>query len=64
MTRLLRMSKFWIAVLAAIQTVIFYLVPDFPKDVWQAINQLAMVVIGAIAVEDAAQKIAGNWRRE
>lgn len=57
MKRLLNSAKFWLAVLAAIQTVIFYLMPDFPEAVWQAINQLVIVVIGAIAVEDAAQKI-------
>ncbi len=48
--------KFWLAVVAVVQTVIFTLVPGFPDEVWQAINVILLFLIGAIAVEDAAAK--------
>ena len=54
---LLRKSrKFWLAVAAVIQTIVFYLLPDFPDDLWQAIDGLIAVLIVAIAAEDAAAK--------
>ena len=49
--------KFWLAVLAVIQTVVFTLLPDFPPEVWQAINVILLFLIGAIAVEDVAYQI-------
>ncbi len=53
---LLRSRKFWIAVFALIQSILFSLAPDFPAAVWQAIDGLAAVLIASIAVEDAAAK--------
>ena len=52
---LARSRKFWIAVLsvggiAAVQYA------GLSKDLWIAIRDLAMLVIAAIAVEDAAKK--------
>jgi hypothetical protein len=52
-----RSRKFWLAVVAVVQTVIFTLLPDFPDEVWQAINIILLWLIGTIAVEDAASKI-------
>jgi len=54
---LLRSRKFWLAVVAVAQTAVFALVPDFPDEVWQAINVILLWLIGMIAMEDAASKI-------
>ncbi len=54
---LLRSRKFWLAVVAVAQTAVFALVPDFPDEVWQAINVILLWLIGTIAVEDAAKKL-------
>lgn len=56
---LLKSRKFWIAVIAVIQTVLFQFVPDFPPAVWQSIDGLLAVLIATIAWEDAAAKRAG-----
>lgn len=53
---LLYSRKFWLAVLALVQTVLFNLLPNFPAEVWQAIDAVLVALIGAIAVEDAAAK--------
>ena len=62
MSSLLHSRKFWIAVFGLLQTILFQFLPDFPPTVWQAIDVLVMVVIAAIAWEDAAEK--GNKRTE
>ena len=53
---LVRSRKFWLAVFGTVQTIVFQFYPEFPKDVWVAIDGLIMVLIGAIAIEDAAAK--------
>ena len=58
--RLLRSRKFWLAVVAAAQTILFQFVPDFPRDVWLSIDAILGIVIIAIATEDAAEKFNGN----
>ena len=58
---LLTSRKFWLAVFALVQTIVFQFVPDFPKEIWQAIDALAVVLIVTIAIEDAGKKI-GNGR--
>lgn len=55
---LLRSRKFWLAVMAVVQTAVFAAAPDFPDAVWQAIDAILLWLIGMIAVEDAAGKIA------
>ena len=57
---LLRSRKVWLAVIAAAQTIIFTLLPDFPPAVWQAIDAVIVAVIAGIAVEDAAEKVGKN----
>ena len=59
---LIRSRKVMIALLALIQTIVFNFIPDFPQEVWIAIDAFALALIGAIAVEDAGQKI-GNGRK-
>jgi len=54
-----RSRKFWLAVVAVVQTAVFTLVPGFPDALWQAINVILLFLIGAIAAEDVALK----WRR-
>jgi type III secretory pathway component EscV len=53
---LIRSRKFWLAVVAVVQTIVFQLVPGFPDPVWAAINVILLWLIGMIAVEDAAWK--------
>ena len=57
MKSLLGSRKFWLAVVGVAQTVLFQFLPDFPAEVWQAINVLILAVIGGIALEDAADKL-------
>ena len=40
-----RSRKFWLAVVAVIQTVVFALIPDFPDEVWAAINVILLWLI-------------------
>ena len=61
MSSLLHSRKFWLAVFAVAQTVLFNFVPDFPPDIWQAIDALVIVLICAIAAEDMGAKI-GNGK--
>lgn len=60
MQSLLKSRKFWLAVFGVAQTLLFYFLPDFPKEVWQSIDALIAVLIAAIALEDAGAKFAGN----
>lgn len=52
--RLAASRKFWIAVAAVVQSIVFALWPGFPPEVWQAIDGLAAVLIASIAYEDGA----------
>lgn len=52
---LLRSRKFWLAVFGLCQTILFHFIPTFPPEIWQAIDVLVVVLIGAIAYEDAAR---------
>jgi hypothetical protein len=60
MASLLKSRKFWLAMLALAQTVLFQFVPEFPATVWQSIDAVLIVLIGSIAAEDAAEKRAGG----
>jgi hypothetical protein len=53
---LVRSRKVWLAAVGVVQTFIFYYIPAFPQEVWMSINGVIIVVIGAIAWEDAAIK--------
>jgi hypothetical protein len=55
---LFRSRKFWLAIVGVIQSVVFFYWPDIPQELWQAINTILLVLIGAIAVEDAARNLA------
>ena len=60
LARLLRSRKFWIALVAVVQSIIFAVWPGFPPDVWVAIDALAAVLIASIAYEDAAVTLRGR----
>ncbi len=62
MNSLLKSRKFWLAVFAVAQTVLFNFIPDFPPDIWQAIDVLVIVLIAAIAAEDMAHKVGDGIR--
>ena len=64
MKSLLYSRKFWLAVVALGQTILFQFLPDFPKEVWIAIDAVLVVLIGSIAAEDAAEKSAGVYQIE
>jgi hypothetical protein len=49
---LLHSRKFWLAVVALAQTLLFQFVPDFPENVWISINAVLIVLIASIAYED------------
>jgi hypothetical protein len=59
MQSLLKSRKFWLAVFAVVQTLISHYLM-IPADIWQAIDALVVVLIGTIAVEDAAAKAGGQ----
>ena len=55
---LLYSRKFWLAVVGVVATIVMEYIPDFPREIWLAMDTLIIVVIGSIAVEDAAAKLA------
>lgn len=61
LVRLFYSRKFLLALLALAQTLLFNMVPGFPKDVWQAINVILLILIGTIALEDSALKVGAFW---
>lgn len=58
---LFRSRKFWLAMVGIAQTVLFNLIPDFPPEIWEAINVLLLVLIATYAWEDAAAKRGGTF---
>lgn len=59
MESLFKSRKFWLAVFGVIQTIVSHYL-EIPQDIWMAINVLVAVLIGGIAIEDAAEKRAGG----
>jgi hypothetical protein len=57
MNGLLHSRKFWLAIFALIQTILFQFVPQFPQAVWQSIDGVVVILIMSIATEDAGAKI-------
>lgn len=55
---LFRSRKFLIALFGVVQTMVNHYF-DVPAEVWASIDGLLVVLIGAIAHEDAAQKRGG-----
>lgn len=55
--RLWRSRKFWLALVAVAQTVVFELLPGFPDAIWQAVDVILLWLIGMVAVEDVVRKM-------
>jgi hypothetical protein len=56
---LLRSRKVLLAILAVVQTLVAHYL-DIPTEVWASVDALLVVLIGAIAYEDAAEKSSGG----
>ena len=56
---LARSRKFWLAVFGVAQALALHYL-NVPEEVWQSIAGLVAVLIGSIAVEDAALKVSGK----
>jgi hypothetical protein len=50
---LLHDPKFWGAVLALVNAIVFYFFPDFPPTIWAAFNAVCAVIFAALAVPQA-----------
>ena len=48
---LLTNSKFWTALFLLIQAIVFYAAPNFPKEIWAAIDAFVSVVISIVLVK-------------
>ena len=59
MNGLMKSRKFWLAVFGIVQAVVAHYL-NIPDDIWQSIVALVIVLIGSIAVEDAALKVSGK----
>ena len=59
MNGLLKSRKFWLAVFGVLQAIVLHYL-SVPDDIWQSIVALVIVLIGSIAVEDAALKVSGK----
>lgn len=55
MQRLLKSSKFWLAVLGVINTLVSYYL-NVPAEVWASVNALFLTVIITVCAEDVALK--------
>jgi len=56
---LLYSRKFWLAVVALVQTLALNYF-NVPQDIWMAVDGVLVVLIVAIAGEDIAAKLNGN----
>ena len=55
----MKSRKFWLAVFGVAQAIVAHYL-NIPDDIWQSIVALVIVLIGSIAVEDAALKVSGK----
>ena len=54
---LLTDSRFWAAVLALLNAIIFFFWPTFPMTIWIAIDALTAVVLAVLATKGTATKV-------
>lgn len=50
-----RDARFWAAVVLLVKSVLFYLVPSFPQEVWSSLDALVAVVLAIMAGSGAVQ---------
>ena len=58
--RLAASRRFWLAMVAVGQSIVFGLWPNFPVAIWQSINVLLGVLIAAISIDDATANLSGK----
>ena len=63
---LIRDARFWVALLLLIRSVLFYVVPAFPEQIWVAIDTFVGVVLGILAGNNVVQtrRAAAVGRRQ
>jgi len=61
MSDLLRDAKFWTAIIALLNAIVFYVDPQFPEEIWAAIDALLAVAVGYLATHGAV--VAARARR-
>jgi hypothetical protein len=57
---LAKSRKVLLALLGVVNSVLYFFVPDFPKEIWQSVNIFLGLVIAGITIEDAALKASGR----
>ena len=60
---LIHSRKFWLAVFGVVQALVLHYF-NVPQEIWGTIVELVMVLIGFIALEDAAEKLSLRWHKE
>ena len=61
---LIRDARFWVALLLLIRSVLFYVVPAFPEQIWVAIDTFVGVMLGILAGNNVVQtRRAAAWHR-
>ena len=60
---LIRDTRFWVALLLLIRSVLFYAVPAFPEQIWVAIDTFVGVVLGILAGNNVVQRRAATRLR-
>lgn len=55
MAELIRDARFWMAVVLLVKSIVFYAAPDFPPEVWGAVDAVLAAVIGALAGDAAVR---------
>jgi hypothetical protein len=57
---LLRKPEFWTAVALLVKTVLFYVLPSFPKEIWAAVDAILVIIIGTLTANRVATKFEVN----
>ena len=52
---LIRDARFWVALLLLIRSVLFYLLPTFPEQLWTAIDTFVGVILAVLAGNNVVQ---------
>jgi len=58
---LIRSAEFWLAIVALLQTLLLNYF-GVPQDIWQAINAILLVMIGALTADRVVEKFSRAMR--
>lgn len=61
---LLQESKFWTALFLLLQAILFYFVPEFPKEIWAMIDALFAIVIGTLLGKQIVKERAARLNED